>query len=142
MYREKTKTHKINVSKTRNEFYRSKINKKSSAHDKSREIWNVVNQQMGRGTKKNTFPKSIIVNGNIITDHKAIANNFAENFSSKLSQNIQTFFGGTHTNYTTDINRVNSFYYFPVSSDDVFLAINELKNRSSTGYDNIPTIVI
>lgn len=77
-----------------------------------------------------------------INDKKQISNAFAEHYTVKVTDDHTKQFIAFKNMYTTAPNRINSFYFEPVSSSDVSLAISQLKNTKSVGYDEISTDII
>ena len=92
-----------------------------------------------KATRKS--PNSISVDGKIINNSVEIAEKFNSHFCSigkKLSDSIDTTKASKFNVYLS--KRVSSSMYFqPISDDEVFNTINQLKSNKSSGIDGIET---
>ena len=96
---------------------------------------------MNRNRKSNDIPLEFIVNNELITDTKDIANhfnNFFFNNGTNLSSAIKLDDGNAaFTDYLHNPTD-HRFTFSQINEREVLLIINKLKNKTSSGKDGIP----
>lgn len=140
-YKTYEKTLKILVNKCKklNNAYRIK-----NSSNKVRTMWQIVNEQTKKHTKRNqNIVLSININNKIISDPHSIACEFNQflasiggTFSNCDNQNIQS----QTLPQTNSIQ--NSFYLSPAQPQEVYNIIKNLKNKNSCGIDELPPKLI
>lgn len=116
-----------------------------NADDKIKSMWNLINE--------NTKGKKIVETNNYIglSDGKKKATTnydapdiFNDFFSSIGSHNTEkpTANGNCAENNFLPPAGINNMFLHPVSMDELSKTVNSLKNKKSSGYDDIPTSVI
>ena len=106
--------------------------------------WSIINDILNRNKKSSGFAKYFVINGEKISDPKVIANNFNSFFSNvgpSLSNNIKCNTTKTVKSYLK-MTITSSFSFKTVSVSDVLKVIQELKNKTSYGHDNISTKIL
>ena len=148
----KTKTHcaKKKYQKIRNFYFYLMNNKKKTfiqnklkSHTNNiKKTWQVLNNLMGRNLFK-LQTTSLLHKNKTLTDNIEIANAFNEHFSNaavKLAKNLPN--SNSHfCNYLKSSN-LSSIYLFPTSFLELKRLIAEIKPKLSTGFDQIPPIVL
>lgn len=105
----------------------------NTSSNKSKASWQVINNKY-RITEPIT---EIRLENKTITDPTEIANTFNDYFIDQTQKNMTTKLDTKNlTNYP------NSMFMHPVLPQDIFRAIQSLKNKNSTGYDGISTKVV
>ena len=148
----KTKTHcaKKKYQKIRNFYFHLINNKKKTfiqnklkSHTNNiKKTWQVLNNLMGRNLFK-LQTTSLLHKNKTLTDNIEIANAFNEHFSNaavKLAKNLPN--SNSHfSNYLKSSN-LSSIYLFPTSFLELKRLIAEIKPKLSTGFDQIPPVVL
>jgi Reverse transcriptase (RNA-dependent DNA polymerase) len=113
-----------------------------TAANKSQAMWQIINEKHGKNKVKE-YIKSLVVNGE-------------ENFNAKVMSNA---FGDHYVNCITDIKNhmpkcdkpydteklpvnVNSMFLSPVTPYEIYKLIKSLKNKKSSGFDEISDFLI
>ena len=113
------------------QFESSKNNMKST--------WKNINNLLNRQNDKSNFPEFFLDNNNThITNPQNIANKFNDfyvNLGPQLAQNIPTT--QTPTESTTYNNYPHSFFFTPVTPIEILKIVQNLKPKTSSGFDNI-----
>ena len=138
-YTRAKKKHSLLISKTKKTYFQSKI---MNADNISKGVWNVINTANGKKSKSGKI--SLIHNDIIIDEPGKIAESFNVFFrDAPLSvtsnfQNAQTPSGLCNTPI-----QFNSFFAAPVSEEELLTTINnKLKNKRSSGPDEVPSFLI
>ena len=102
--------------------------------------WAIINETLNRNRKSNNFPLEFIVNDQLITATKDIANhfnNFISNIGANLSSSIKLHDSNAaftdHLNNPTD----HRFTFSQINQRKVLPIINKIKNKTSSGNDGI-----
>ena len=106
----------------------------------SKKLWNLINQINGKLSDKSTIINQIMVDNLLITNKKKMANKFAEFFSSVGPSFAKKI--GPSTKVITDYNKKiplnnNSLYFYPTCPEEIKTIIENMLNKTSTGYDGI-----
>lgn len=119
------------------------INKMEKSNNKVKCMWQIIKEYTNKCT--NTVKQNIKLNiHNILTDNpKTVTNAFNSTFASTGHDNS----GGTSRAPSPRGRRVlcptqNSFYLRPVELHEVKLLIKNLKNKHSSGIDELPSTLI
>ncbi|XP_077994315.1 uncharacterized protein LOC144448040 [Glandiceps talaboti] len=115
------------------------FNKFRWAQGNINKTWQVINEVLNKSTNK-LYPRKLISttpNNDPLTESSDIANEFNDFFTSigpSLASNITS---ATKFTQYLDGNYLNSFFFHPVSEQDVLNEIKTLDPRKAVGYDNI-----
>ena len=110
----------------------------------AKQTWSTINEVLGKCKNKREFPKYFLMNNEKITGNDNIASNFNSYFanigpelSSKLKINCQK---------TVDsflIQSISTSFKFELTdSDSVKKTVLKLKPKTSTGFDNLSTLLL
>lgn len=128
------------LKKTKHEYYKTKINQNLG---NSRQTWKIIREatnDQGKGSEI----KSILTENNIkITDSISVANEFSRYFSEigvTLADRIKSNLGNRlpHNKYENP----HSFFFTPVTNNEILDQIGTLKNNVKGGEDQITTEII
>ena len=103
--------------------------------------WMTIKTLISSSIDKNKMPDCFNVNNKIITDSHEIAeefNNFFINIGPKLASQIPQYNDLTFQSYLNSPCRT-TLNFNPVQQEDVTKIINELKSKSSFGFDRLST---
>ena len=118
-------------------FYESQIN---NSCNKSKTIWNIINTEKGKTDNKSLPFKEINNNGAIITSPQIASDIFNDTFVN-MAKNLV---GAIPVN--TDVEHIiynpNSIFLSEVTQSEILEIINGLKNKYSSGDDNISNIML
>ena len=104
-----------------------------------RKTWRTINETLNRKNKAKSFPQEFFMeNGNIISDHKTIANAF-NNFFTNIGETVITNTNTTISPFNTYLsNKSNCKFTFTLMSvEDIVQIINSLKPKVSSGLDEL-----
>jgi hypothetical protein len=116
------------------------------AENKSKAAWKIVNKELGLKVKTNNEFPNILCGDKLIEEGKSIANVFNERFANvsidkeivpKLSEAIKFT-----RNFTDNEAGVPPFSFKLVNSKKVMDVIGSLKNKRSSGWDEIPIFLL
>lgn len=118
-------------------YYGSRIQNSTS---KTKEIWNIVNSELGRGKKQSEIILSS--DNNTIKDPRRVANQFGKHFSTLAVTKLKSHFTVMSSACTHSINTpVHSMQILQFTESEVENAVHEIKNKYSCGFDEINVIV-
>ena len=128
-----------NIRQAKKDYYFSRFQK---FKNDSRKIWNEINTLISR-KKKTQSPKYFLINNAEITDNKEIAESFNNYFATIGSADTNTA-STSADNYKHFMkNRVTfDFNFETITPDTIEKIIKTLKPKTSSGHDNISTILI
>lgn len=133
LYRESKNAYNKLVKHTKLHYHEQLINK---SENKIKTIWNLVNKETGR--IKINRDVALTIDGEVFSDPTVVANIFAQHFSQVTGTNLKQYFAYSMSTSCTTSNILNKTFFFkPVSPEEVTDVISNLKNKSSTGIDNI-----
>lgn len=127
----------IEMTATKNKYFHEVF---MSQRGDMKKTWRTINDTLNRNKKKNEFPKEFQVNNESITDPTNIANHFNDffaNIGTHLSNNIEL---NDHTQSFKDYLTkpvLPLFNFIPTNEHEVRSIINNLKNKTSSGKDEI-----
>ena len=106
----------------------------------SKKLWNLINKINGKLNDKSTIINRITIDNLLITNQQEIANKFAEFFSTVGPSFARKI--GSPARVITDYNKkipLNkmSLYMYPTSSEEIKSIVDNMLNKTSTGYDGI-----
>jgi hypothetical protein len=127
------------ISSAEQKYYMEKLQK---SKDDTKSKWLLINQILNKNNVNNTI-NTFTINGHATTDVKLIAetfNSYYINLGSSLASNIpQAMY--SPFDYLKN-KQVNSAVFHSTTSLEIISIINNLKNDSSPGWDDIPNSVI
>ena len=146
------KAMEINLKTYRTILRRSirlaKINYYGQLFEKSlgdiKRTWSIINGILNRNKKSSGFAKYFIIDGEKISDPQVIANKFNSFFANvgpSLSNNIKCNSTKSVKSYLK-MTITSSFSFKTVNASEVLKVIQELKNKTSFGHDNISTKIL
>ena len=101
--------------------------------------WKNINNLLNRQNDKSNFPEFFLDNNNTkVTNPQNIANefnNFYVNLGPQLAQNIPATHSTTESTNTNNIP--HSFYFTPVTPMEILKIVQNLKPKTSSGFDDI-----
>ena len=105
-----------------------------------KKTWSTINETLNRSKNKSDLPNEFLVDNRTITDPKEIANSFNVFFSTigtNLSSNVNNH--NTNLKFNDYLNHPTDhrFKFQQVSTKEVVSIINKLKNKTSSGKDEI-----
>ena len=123
-------------------YYHSKC---SDFKNNVKKLWELINQVIGKTVDKSSVKSHITVNETEILNEKAIANEFGKylssmgkTFASKVKNSKRKI-----TYYNDKITRnPKSIYLYCTSEIEIKKLIENLPNKTSSGYDNISNILL
>ena len=103
-------------------------------------LLSTINETLNRSKNKSDLPNEFLVDNRTITDPKEIANSFNVFFSTigtNLSSNVNNH--NTNLKFNDYLNHPTDhrFKFQQVSTKEVVSIINKLKNKTSSGKDEI-----
>lgn len=132
------------IKETKERYYSRLFEK---VKDNSRAQWRVINSLAGNNKAKNCV-KSLQINGKTVDDPKVIAEQFNEYFVN-VPNSLSTSLIAPSIDQKEAYDRVfnanhvsNSFFWSPVSCEEVELFISRLKGGTATGDDGISTALV
>ena len=107
-----------------------------------KQTWSLINESL-KNCKKQSKPIEYIINNKCITDHSEIANAFndyfinsGENMAKQIMSTASSFI-----NYMPD-EADSRLIFQHVDQEDIIATISSLKNKNSSGYDNISNKIL
>ena len=123
-------------------YYHSKC---SDFKNNVKKLWELINQVIGKTVDKSSVISHITVNETEILNEKAIANEFSKYFSS-VGKTFASKVKNSKckiTYYNDKITRnPKSIYLYCTSEIEIKKLIENLPNKTSSGYDNISNILL
>ena len=109
-----------------------------------KKTWSTIKLILNKNKKSTNFPSFFLINDQKITNENEIANNFNKFFTDigpALSKNIKAPSSKSYRSFLLD-KIAFSFDFTPVSGKEIQTIIQNLKPKSSTGHDNISSIIL
>lgn len=120
-------------------YYQNKID---NASNSTKEIWNVVNSNLGRN-KKYVDITQIYHSDKFIYDKFSICEAFCNYFSDIPEQLLNaTYKILGDGNCTVGMNCCSSLFFDYISPEEIEMTLNNMPNKPSSGYDEVPIKVI
>ena len=139
MYRNKFTTIKRRAEK---EYYSTKL---EQAKDNLKETWKIIKGVINKNQTSVTLPDSFKYKNEIITNPLDISNKFNDffvNIGPTLDSKIEKP-RVKYKHFMKDTNFISdSIFIRPTNDGEIIRVINSCKNKSSSGFDNIPMTVI
>ena len=105
-----------------------------------KKTWKTIDETLNRGKSRTQFPNEFTIDNKSITDHKEIAdqfNIFFANIGAKLSSgNDRHNEDKSFSDYLNNPTE-NRFNFSVINVSEVLMIINKLKNKNSSGVDEI-----
>lgn len=137
---EKKDNYKLSLLETKKNETKSKI---ESSDNKTREIWKIVNHETTAAKKSSEI--TIYKNDEPI-DPEETCEIFNDYFLSVPNLVIRELERGLNDNLpnsqVTEILNPETIYLSPITEEETLQCINKLKDKPSSGYDNISSILI
>ena len=138
IYLNKYKIAYKRLLKTRKKLQNGNIINKASNSAKA--LWYLVRKELNLHNNKNSPNIEIQHENTIIKDRNRIAEIFNKYFTSVAHSNPIISNNGTQINYLS--SNQNSMFLNPVTLSELENIINRMKNKWSTGIDEIPPVII
>lgn len=139
LYRNKKKSYKVLLENTKKSYHSNII---TASKDKSKTVWKLVNEGLGRSKRREEIVLSH--DNEDVSKPSDVAQIFADYFCNITETSIQRRFGANRSHTCTLSNSVieKTFFFYPTCETEVMAVINRLKNKNSTGCDGISIKVI
>lgn len=128
VFKQFNKKYKKIIGLTQKSINNNTIN---MANNKSKATWSIINE------KKNNVPKDYIIKININNDTIHNPNEIANAFNDFYINQVQPV--RSLTMVSSNNTSQSSMFMQPVTPHDIHMVINDLKNKKSTGYDDVNT---
>ena len=137
-YRELKKSYKQEINNAKKSYYQRKI---ENSDNKNKIIWSLVNENLKRNSKHSCDIK-LEIDGEIITQPTDIVNKFAVFFSTIPGRKLYEKYGDLTEECTTSPCLPNSIFVTPVNEDEILKTCEGLKNKKSSGFDDLNTNIL
>ena len=109
----------------------------------SKKIWQGINDYLHRNKNKGTDKVTLNLDGNKITEPANVANIF-NNFFTSIADNIRKKIPQNFNNYQKYLKNSlpNSFFFKPVSIEEMIKVIKSLSSNKATGPFSIPVKIL
>ena len=131
----------VNLIRTSKQNYFTQYFQKNSRN--SKKIWQGINEYLNRKKQNNSNNITLNINGNNITEPLNIANifnNFFTSIADKIRTKIPVFFNNYHQYLKNPLP--NSFFFTPVTIDEMIKTINSLSSNKASGPNSIPPKIL
>lgn len=127
------------IRKTKYQYYKTKI---QSCNNDLKKTWKIVKEATNDITGNCDIKKIVDENDRTLTDPALIADEF-NNYFSKVGQRLASKIKKSRPNYIERAGtNLNSFYFTPLTENELILQIKTLKNNRASGDDLITSEVI
>ena len=120
-------------------------NKCTEYRQNSRKLWQLINRIIGKESNKQNTIESPKIDNLIKYDSKSITNSFNDFFAS-VGSNLakqQECSPSELKNYLNDLNQhTHSMFFSPTTTHEILTLIQNLPNKTSSGYDNINNLLL
>ena len=105
-----------------------------------KQTWNILHSIINKSKQEKKLPSSFLINDNLESDSKKIADEFNQYFASigKITSDTVPSCNSSFERHIDTRNQC-SFFMNPIDPNDIILASKSLKPKLSQGYDNIST---
>jgi exonuclease III len=137
--------HKIYHSLVKLSKSKVNISKINSSDNKSKAMWNIINTRHCALKNKNDINK-ITVNGVDVEDPALIVKEFSDHFTQKVDD-IKNEINNkannlNNLNHTNNIfSNPSSMFFSPLTTKELLDIINDMKNKRSYGFDEVPDFI-
>ena len=109
----------------------------------SKRTWSILKNVIQKSKMDGTLPSTFLINRNLVSNKKEIANGFNE-FFTNIGKNLADSILETGMCYTRHLQNNNnrSFFMSPVTPDEIISIVKTLKPKTSKGHDEISTKLI
>ena len=126
-----------NIEEAKKIYYHTTF---SAYKNNLKKTWAMINDTLHKKKNCNDFPTEFRINNESITDPIQISNHF-NNYFANVGLNLASNMNVHHNiqNFTDYLNKPSNidFTFEPTSENDIYNIINNLKNKNSTGKDEI-----
>lgn len=138
-YKIRKKQYNRNIAKAKTVYFTNTINR---SDNKIRSLWKIVNERLN----KNKIQPELKISheNNLISDETEIANIFGNYFVSIIDNQLKSHFVNNISNSCTlGLNSAQKQLLLePFTAEEIKQVILNLKNKKSTGYDEVPVILL
>ena len=123
-------------------YYKDKFNKNKLD---MRKTWNTINEVLNKTKDQKGVSENFNINGKTETDKTVIADQFNKYFidiGPELAKKIGNSDKNSFKPYLNELVTTKSFKFTSVDENDIRKIINKLKPKTSSGVDNISTILL
>ncbi len=110
----------------------------SGCYNDSKSTWQIINKLIGKNKNKSDLPSKIVSQGNIITNPNEIVNCLNQHFAT-IGSNKTSHIHFDKINSYLNFSQKNSIALLETTATEVSDIISGLKNKKSSGSDNLPT---
>lgn len=131
----------VNLIRKSKQNYFTKYFQKNSKN--SKKIWQGINEYLYRNKTKENNNISLNINGSTVTEPIEVANTF-NNFFTSIADSIRDKIPKALNNYKQYLKEplANSFFFKPVSEEEMANTIISLSSNKATGPFSIPTKIL
>jgi len=132
------------LNQAKAKYFEEKINKSSNIQ---KSVWGIINSEVGGKNKAKLSNITLTRGTNTLSNPKTIANLFNEYFVNVVGDinpncNINTFVPDSDTNISKNKLIMPTFSLRPVTQKEVENIINLLKNKNSSGHDELSVKIL
>jgi hypothetical protein len=116
----------------------------SKSENKNKAVWNIINKETGRVKKTNNSIR-LVIGGIALNKAKEVANGLNKYFINNITNTKNLGLYQTDPKKAlsqTGLACPRSMFLFPVTETELKLIVDKLKNKTSSGLDEIPITVI
>lgn len=133
-YKVHKKTINKKISKINIENNAEKI---TSSLNSNKTLWQIVNKKLGRKDIQTDI--KLCINDMEIDNKRLVSNVFVEHFSTSAIQKLHSHFNSHISDTCTSVtSNNNTFFFCPVTPQEISETIQSMKNKASRGIDDIP----
>ena len=127
----------LKIKNLKQEYYKKRF---SETYNDSKGTWNVIFEIIGKTDKKSTLPTQLLINGQITENQEEIANHLNNHFATIGNTSTEPI---DYIKINNNMNHQNhSIYFNDATTDEISKIITNLKNKKSSGYDQIPIFLL
>lgn len=113
----------------------------NTAVNKSKATWKVIND--AKYNYPNEGIEKLIINDEVLTDPKTMANAFNDYFADIVKNTDNNFYSDSTRSYSSNLTfNTKSIFMPPTIPPDILNIITSLRNTNSAGYDGITTKIV
>lgn len=134
-YIETKKQYKQKIKLSKKTFFQRQL---ESSDNKPKQIWKIVNNKLNR-TKHNNNSIVLRIDDRVVTNPEVIANQFAEYFCQIPCKKLKERYGDEVFYCTVPSSMPHTIVINQVTEQEIIDIISNLKNKGSTGFDEVNT---
>ena len=141
LYKQYRNTVRNEIRKAKREYYHTLFDK---VKNDLKGTWKIINTVLNKTKKKDKCEK-LKKNNAIIDNKQQIADAFNEYFSSigsDLVGKLPRYSGRKHATHFLKKKSIKSMFFTPVTQRDIINVVLSIKNKKSTGHDDIDSYVV